>query len=204
MSAVVLNDSALRWTVTMLFGVSIVADLYVVVIRERRWARPVDHLLHLSMSAAMIAMAWRIGPASHGPGPIVFFLLAAVWFLVAAAGRTCAIRDRMAHCYNATMMTAMAWMYLVMILAGHTGGSPDTTSAHPAAMHAAAAAMPAHQMSSGPETWIVTANWLLTVGFVIAAMYWLWRYFGGRRAQLGLLSHASVAAGTALMFTALL
>ncbi|UGT90451.1 hypothetical protein LTS72_19320 [Mycobacterium ostraviense] len=50
----------------------------------------------------------------------------------------------------------------------------------------------------------------MTLGFAVAAMLWLWRYVGAWRAgrsaaagpltELGLLSQAFAAAGTALMF----
>ncbi|EUA04765.1 DUF5134 domain-containing protein [Mycobacterium kansasii] len=211
MSAAVLNDSALRWAVATIFGLSIAGDLYLFGTRDLRWTRAVDHLLHLSMSAAMIAMAWRIGPASHGLMPIVFFLLAAGWFVLVAGGRRCTLGDRIANCYNATMMIAMAWMYTLMngSLAGHSDHSPDHMMAGSAPTHIAGGSMPAAQT---PQTgaWIATANWIVTLGFAIAAMLWLWRYAGARRAgrsagagpltELGLLSQAFAAAGTALMF----
>ncbi|MGV7255036.1 hypothetical protein LAUMK4_00998 [Mycobacterium persicum] len=211
MSAAVLNDAALRWAVAMIFGVSIAADAYVFGARDLRSTVAVDHLLHLSMSAAMIAMAWRIGPASHGLVPIVFFLLAAGWFVLVAGRRRCTLGDRMANCYNATMMIAMAWMYMLMNggPAAHGDHSPDPMLAGSAPTHIAGGSMPAAQM---PQTgsWIATANWIVTLGFAVAAMLWLWRYVGARRAgrsagagrlaELGLLSQAFAAVGTALMF----
>ncbi|KZS52887.1 hypothetical protein A4G26_19380 [Mycobacterium kansasii] len=211
MSAAVLNDSALRWAVAMIFGVSIAADVYLFGTRDLRWTRAIDQLLHLSMSAAMIAMAWRIRPASHSLVPIVFFLLAAGWFVLVAGGRRCTLGDRIANCYNATMMIAMAWMYTLMNggPAGHSDHSPDRMLAGSAPTPIAGGSMPAAQMPQA-GAWIATGNWIVTLGFAVAAMLWLWRYVGARRAgrsagagpltELGLLSQAFAAAGTALMF----
>ncbi|MGV7252050.1 DUF5134 domain-containing protein [Mycobacterium kansasii] len=66
------------------------------------------------------------------------------------------------------------------------------------------------QTTSGAGAWIAAANWIVTLGFAVAAMLWLWRYVGAWRAgrsaaagpltELGLLSQAFAAAGTALMF----
>lgn len=210
-----LNESALRWAAATIFGVSIAADVYVFATRGPRWTRAFDHLLHLSMAAAMIAMAWRIRPASHSLVPIVFFLLAAGWFVLVAGGRRCTLGDRITNCYNATMMIAMAWMYTLMngSLAGYTDHSPDHVLAGSAPTHIAGAPMPAAQMpqtTSGAGAWIAAANWIVTLGFAVAAMLWLWRYVGAWRAgrsaaagpltELGLLSQAFAAAGTALMF----
>lgn len=211
----VLTDSALRWSATMIFGISMAADIVaisdpVLDARGFRWTWAIDHLLHLSMSAAMIAMAWRVGPVSHSPGPVVFFLLAAGWFVL-MAGRHCAAGDRIANCYNATMMVAMAWMYTLMNGAGHP---PDHAMAGPATTHLAGSSMPAHQMPQArPESWVTTANWIVAVAFAVAAVHWFWRYLAARRADrcagtgpltgLGLLSQALAAAGTALMFGAM-
>jgi len=39
-------------------------------------------LLHLIMSVAMVVMAWPWGATLPTIGPLVFFLLATVWFVV--------------------------------------------------------------------------------------------------------------------------
>lgn len=214
MSSFLIDDLALRWIVTALFGVSIAGYVYILVAQHGRRTSIVEHLLHLAMSLAMIVMAWPVGMGLPTGGPIVVFLLAALWF-VGVAGRVCAsTRDRLTNGYYAVMMTAMAWMYLVMNGSlprqtdhspGHTpSGSPDVE-------------MPGMDMSA-PETswaatepgWITAVNWIATGGFAVAAVWWLYRYFADRRtnpvphtaqpAHLVLLCQGFMAVGIAIMF----
>lgn len=214
-----INDLALRWSVTVLFGISIVGYVYLLVAQHGRWASTVDHLLHLAMSLAMVEMAWRAAIDLPNIAPIAFFLLAAVWFTFAARRVSCGIPDRLANAYNAVMMAAMAWMYAVMD--GSLPGQAGHSSAHlaPATLGMEMPAMdtPGAEMSlAGPEpAWIVAVNWLAAVGFAIATVYWVYRYFTVGRmdpvqprvqpvhpslAQLGLLCQAFIAAGVAIMF----
>ncbi|MCV7342497.1 DUF5134 domain-containing protein [Mycobacterium haemophilum DSM 44634] len=131
----------------------------------------------------------------------------------------CATGHRLTNCYNAVMMTAMAWMYAVMdnSLPGHTGDhSPNHTMSGPLAMTASKMEMPAQQISpTPPETgWIITVNWIATLGFAVVAMYWLRRYVTEHRttrpphtarpAHVELLSQALAAAGTAFAFGGML
>jgi hypothetical protein len=215
MSHFLIDDPALRWIVTVLFCVSITGYVYVLVAQHRRWICTVNHLLHLVMSVAMIAMVWAVGMDLPAFGPMVFFLLAAVWFLVVACRVSCNNSDRVTNGYYAVMMTAMAWMYAVMdgSLPGQTGqhSTDHTVSGSPG--------MEMHGMDmSGPEIswtvsepgWITIVNWIVTVGFAVAAVYWLYRYFADRAtnpaphrarlANLGLLCQAFMAAGIAIMF----
>jgi len=177
------------------------------------------------MSAAMILMAWRVGMNLPTIGPMIFFLLAVVWFVYVAGRVSSATRDRLTNYYYAVMMAAMAWMYAVMngSLPGQTSHSPDHALSGSLAMNTSGIAMsmsgmetPAHEMSRtlpGPG-WITTVNWIATLGFAVVALYWPCRYFAERRmnplphaaqlARLEPLYQAFTAAGTALMFGALL
>lgn len=218
MSHLVLSGPTLRWAVTMLFGVSIAADVYVFGEQRPRWIRALDHLLHVTMSAAMIAMAWHIGANLPGYAPIVFFLLGGAWFVVVAVRRCGALRDRIVSCYNAAMMIAMAWMYAVM--SGGLSGRADPSAGRmqSGADAAPMAGMAMQQSAPGPDTWITTVDWIVTAGFALAAMHWFWlclyRPVAGsgtdqspstvRLTRLRLLSQALAAAGTAVMFSATL
>ncbi len=222
MIRVLVGDLGLRWIVSILFGVSIAIYLYIVAAQHNRWISTVSHLLHLTMLAAMILMAWRVGIDLPPVGPMIFFALAGIWFAF-AAGRVS--RDRMINQYYAVMMVAMAWMYAVMnaSLPGQIGHSPDHALSDSLAMNSygmdmkmAGMEAPAHDMSpaaAGPG-WITTVNWIATLGFAVVALYWPCQYFAKRRtslvpgaAQLARfepLYQAFSAAGTALMFGALL
>ncbi len=61
----------------------------------------------------------------------------------------------------------------------------------------------------GDPAWIDALNWLCTVGFAVAAVYWLYRFFGERQADpnrrhLGIACQAMMAAGMAVMFGVML
>lgn len=213
-----MSDTAQRWIVTIIFGVSIALIAYSLVPQNDRWIRIVNHVLHLVMSAAMISMAWPIGRNLPTVGPMIVFLLAAVWFIHLATRANCATRRRLTNCYNAVMMAAMSWMYAVMNnhLPGQTGDhSPNHAMSGPLAM-TASTEMPTQQMSpTTPEIgWITTVNWIATLGFAVAAVYWLCRYVAEHRthlrphttrpAHVELLSQAFAAAGTAVVFGAML
>lgn len=138
-------------------------------------------------------MAWHAGIDLPTFGPIAFFVLAGGWF-ICLAGQ--AVRDRMTNYYNAVTMAAMAWMYAVM-----TGGTHAPTGSMAAGMD-----MSAHQMHWAPAgpAWISAVNWIVTLGFAVVALYWPCRYFAERRASPEPIYQACTAAGTALMFGALL
>lgn len=217
MSRIVMGDLALRWVVTVLFGLSIATYVYILVAQHRRWTSTVNHMLHLTMSAAMILMAWRVG-MNLTVGPMIFFLLAGVWFVRVAGRVSSATRDRLTNCYYAVMMAAMAWMYALMngSLPGYTGHSPDHARSGSPVMDMSGMELSAQEIFRtlpGPG-WITTVNWIATLGFVVVAVYWPCRYFAERRtnpmphaaqlAHLEPLCQAFIAAGTALMFGVML
>ncbi|MEZ0367385.1 DUF5134 domain-containing protein [Mycobacterium sp. pUA109] len=200
------GDLVVRWIVTALLGVSIVGYLYVLGAERSRWPSAVNHVLHLIMAMAMIVMAWPAGEHLPVVAPMVFFLLAAAWFVVAGA-RGCGGRpDRVTNGYYATMMVAMAWMYAVM-----HGGPLDQTG-HPA--HHPHAEMSGMAMSGSATAgtafasgWIAVVNATASVAFVAATVWWLYRCFAVRAtascsapvARVELLSQALMAASIALM-----
>jgi hypothetical protein len=218
MSHILIGDLTLRWIVSILFAVSIATYLYIVVAQHDRWTSTVNHLLHLTMWIAMILMAWHVGMDLPTVGPMIFFLLAGVWFVRVAGRPSCAPRVRVTSCYNALMMAAMAWMYAVMnaSLPGQRGHSADHSLSGSLAMSTSGMEMPAHGMfgnAPGPE-WISIVNWIVSLGFGLAALYWSCRFFATRRmstvpptaqlARIEPLYQALSAAGTALIFGSLL
>lgn len=205
--ATVIDDLFLRWIVTALFVLSAVECAYAVATGRRVWTHAVGHLLHFVMAVAMAVMAWPRGAALPTTGPMLFFGLAAVWFLAIAF--TTAAHRTIAG-YHAFMMLAMAWMYAVMnggLLPGQSSGHHDTQAA------AMPMDMPGMDMAGGAGTspdpgypgWIDALDWLCTVVFAVAAVWWLYRYFAGRQADparrhIGIVCQAMMAAGMAVMF----
>lgn len=203
-------DLALRWVVTVLFALSAAECTYALARSRGSLTDAVSQLLHLAMAVAMVVMAWPRGAELPTVGPMVFFSTAAVWFL-AGLLRSGTTPSRLVDGYHAAMMLAMAWMYAVMngdVLARRTetvaAGSHDMPAMH--MHHGGGTAMAAETMSVQP-LWIPTINWLLTIGFVIAAVVWLHRYFAARQrserspfTHFGTLCRAMMAAGMAIMF----
>lgn len=231
-----IDDIALRWAVTLLFALSAAECAYTIwfktqrstaadgpstgsavatlervatrrVGRSRRTLDVVCNLLHLVMAVAMGVMAWPRGAELPTTGPMIFFLLAAGWFVVTAAVGATTTAARLIHGYHAVMMLAMAWMYAVM-----NGGIVPGTGGHDHAHHDMTHMdMSAMQMPSSP-VWVTGLNWAVTVGFAVAAVWWLHRYFSVRSAARGPLAHAHFgvlcqamsAAGMAIMFAVML
>ncbi|CDO32944.1 DUF5134 domain-containing protein [Mycolicibacterium porcinum] len=210
-------DLALRWVVTVLFALSAAECAYALVHSRGRPAAAVSQVLHLTMAVAMVVMAWPRGAQLPTVGPMFFFLAAAVWFVVGVL-RAAETRSRLVDGYHAAMMLAMAWMYAAMngnVLprgrATAAGGGHDMAAMHSAGHHGGGTAMAMEPMSVQPP-WISAVNWLLTIGFVIAAAIWLYHYFAARQrhlgtspfAQFGMLCRAMMAAGMAIMFGVML
>jgi hypothetical protein len=210
-----IGGSALRWVVTGLFGLSVAMYAYLAVAQHDRWTNRLTHLLHLTMSVAMVLMVWRVGLDLPAIGPTLFFLLAGVWFAGLAVWASSASGQRLKTCYYAAMMAAMAWMYALM-----SGAVPGLATRPHAQADSPVADMPSmevppHDMSSATaaSSWVTAANWIGLVAFAAVALYWSYRFVGGRRMNRGPttarlvwwepLYQASTAAGTALMFEAL-
>lgn len=204
--AVMIDDLWLRWLVTALFLVS-AAECGIALARgEHRRADLVDQGLHILMAVAMVAMAWPAGAALPTTAPMLIFLAAAVWFGL----RTLSVRGgRTVNAYHCVMMLAMVWMYAVMG-GGLTPVPADggTSAVGHAAHHGhagAAAGMHAHT-----PPLITGVNWMFTVLFAVAALWWLYRLIVCRRSGgsgwdgAGDAGQAMAAAGMAVMFGVML
>ncbi|PND57775.1 DUF5134 domain-containing protein [Mycobacterium sp. ENV421] len=220
-------DLTLRWVVTLLFMLAAAECLSTLVVGDRRPAGVVSQLLHVVMAVAMAVMAWPWGAALPTVAPMVFFLLATLWFVAVTASPTCA-GHRVAGVYHALMMLAMAWMYAVMngrLLPGQASYAGDTASTSGGSSgHAGHAGMnmPGMDMSGAAGTadssgggyppYIDTLNWVYTIGFAVAAVFWLYRYLAVRMDRepaatarpLGILCQSMMAAGMAIMFGVML
>jgi hypothetical protein len=179
-----IQDIFLRWTVTALFVLSAAECLAAIAAGRRTWIPVVDRLLQVIMSVAMVVMAWPWGMTLPTIGPLVFFILAAVWFV--AIG--CAHSHGVVSGYHALEMLAMSWMYAVMngnLLPGQGGSCP---------------------------AWIDAVNWIWAIGFAIAALWWLSWYFAQPKAEptkrwhcfFGAACQVMMAAGMAIAFGVML
>lgn len=216
-----IEDLFLRWIVTALFVLSAAECVYVIAADRRPRTLVVGRSLHVVMAIAMAVMAWPGGAALPTTGPMIFFLLATGWFLVVSLAQH---GHRAMNAYHAAMMLAMAWMYAVMsgrlLPEPAGGGGHDGQSGHaghhaPPAEDAPGVDMPAMtdpaQNPMDPP-FIAGINWLCTVGFAIAALWWLYRFSERRRADsaapayrfVGILCQAMMAAGMAIMFAVML
>ncbi|MEO8816184.1 MAG: DUF5134 domain-containing protein [Mycobacterium sp.] len=212
------DDLALRWTVTVLFAFSSAGYVDVLVAQHVRWTCTVNHLLHLVMAVAMMVMAWPVGMDLPTVGLMGFFLLAAVCFVLVAARASSGVADRLTNGYNAVMSSAMVWMYAVMN--GSLPGQTSHLSDHHGPSGSSSMAMVGTDIfgpmsaTAGKTGWITTVNAIATIGFAVAVLYWLYRYFVERKASpapytahlspMGLLGQGFMAAGIALMFAAML
>ena len=79
-----IDDLFLRWVVTALFVLSAAECVYAITAGRRQWAHTIGHLLHFVMAVVMAVMAWPRGAALPTTAPMVFFLLATIWFVVIA------------------------------------------------------------------------------------------------------------------------
>ncbi|WP_445169699.1 DUF5134 domain-containing protein [Mycolicibacterium sp. Dal123E01] len=220
-----IQDLALRWFVTILFVLSAAECLSTLAGGNRRWTNVTSQLLHVVMAVAMAVMAWPWGAALPTVAPMVFFLLATGWF-VGLTVSPLGAGHRIAGAYHALMMLAMAWMYAVMngrLLPGQATYVPDV-AATPAGSGAGGHAgmnMPGMDMSGsaavadssggGYPTYIATLNWVCTLLFAVATVYWLYRYLAVRmdrsvtaEQSLGAMCQSMMAAGMAIMFAVML
>lgn len=209
-----IDDLFLRWIVTALFVSSAAECVYAIATGRRVWTHAVSQALHLVMAIAMVVMAWPGGVALPTNAPILFFAVAALWFIALTLGRP---GHRGINAYHAAMMLAMVWMYAVM--SGSLPAPSDGTSqAAGSGGHHSTPGMPGMDMpgaaakSAGDPPLITGVNWLCTVGFALAVAWWLYRYLVSRKAEpsqpshrfLGTASQAMMAAGMAITFGAML
>ncbi len=185
-----IHDVALRWVVTVLFGLC-GAAFVVAIARGRRWITGVGQALHVVMAVAMAVMAWPGGAKLPTTGPMVFFLVAAAWFAALALAPVGA-GHRVINAYHGVMMLAMAWMYAVMAKMSKMPGM----------------AMP----GMGRAGWLTAVNSAITVGFALATVVWIYRYFTARQRDSmecadqrpSIVGQTMMAAGMAIMFGVML
>jgi hypothetical protein len=204
-----IQDIFLRWIVTALFVLSAAECVFAIATGRRTWTLVVGRLLQFVMSVAMAVMAWPLGATLPTIGPLVFFLLAAVWFV--AVGFT-DDDHRVVNGYHGLKMLAMSWMYAVMngnLLPGQ--GSTTCNEHNVMSQHTN---MPGMDMSGvddsssggGYPAWIDTVNWIWAIGFAIAALWWLYWYFAQQKTKptkqwhrlLGAARQTMMAAGMAI------
>jgi hypothetical protein len=207
-----IDDLVLRWVVTALFVASAAEWGFAIVTQRRVWTAIVRYGLHFVMSIAMAMMVWPWGPQLPTIGTAVFFLVAAAWFVIATtflSERTVAKRTECL--YHALMMLAMAWMYTVMD--GHLlPGQPAMRHHMPQGMPMPDMDMPTTDMpaTGGSPGWITAVNWFWFAGFVVATVFWAYRFAAERshgavhRWWLDSLGQAMMAAGMAIVFGAML
>ena len=219
-----IHDLTLRWVVTVLFALGAAECIHAIVAGRRTVAGVVGHSLHGIMALAMAVMAWPWGAGLPTKPPMLFFLAAAVWFAAASFARS---GHRGTNGYHALMMLAMAWMYAAMgglslrpmpapmpgtgmpghqSHGGHSdhGGHADHVGPGGHGGHADQAA------GSAQYAWVGVVNWFCTIGFALAGLYWIYRYFAERRSaaqwghRFGIVCQAAMALGMAIMFGVML
>jgi Ca2+/Na+ antiporter len=201
-----IHDIVLRWVVSGLFALAAVEYGVAVITKPRPWTSAVNHALHFVMAVAMVVMAWPWSAQLPTTGPAVFFLLAAVTFVVMAVLAVRTTTRRELYAYHGLMMLATAWMYAIM----DSHPMPARSSAQPEM------SMPGMQMSamnmsaSNSAEWFSAVGWFGAAGFAVAAVFWTYRYVLDRRRKtaprrsLGDLGQAMMAAGMAIFFVATL
>jgi len=201
-----IHDLLLRWVITALFALGATECGLPLLIRRLSATAAVSHGLHLLMAISMAVMAWPWGTRVPTLGPAVFFLLAALWFVVIAIIANRTRYPRMSNGYHALMMLATAWMYASMNnpFPVHSPHSPSTPmpGMDMAAMN--------EQASNEVPTWFTAMNWLGAVIFTVAAVFWVSKYFVEKRhtatrlGPLGDVAQAMTAAAMAILFGATL
>lgn len=210
-----IQDLFLRWIVTGLFVISAAECAFALATGHRVWTHVVGHVLHLLMAVAMAVMAWPKGAALPTIAPMGFFLLATAWFVVVAF---IGVGHRLINGYHALMMFAMAWMYAVMsgnLLRGQQMAQQESSPTSPAAQSMPGMDMSGMDMGDAGmvyPAWIAAIDWFWTIGFALATLWWIKRYFVERQASPTVPSHrhfgvacqAMMAAGMAIMFGVML
>lgn len=210
-----IQDLALRWIVTLSFLFSAGVCVRAIAVNRHSGANTVSHSLHAIMAVAMAVMAWPRGAELPTRAPMIFFLAAALWFAVITARSA---DHRPANVYHTFMMLAMAWMYAAM------GGLPVRRNGQPepdamagmASGHASHAGHAGHTAAGSVTTAGVSVyevlNWLCTIAFCVAAVFWLYRFITDRlqpsdrslHHSVGILCQLAMAAGMAVMFGVML
>lgn len=202
-----IHDLVLRWVVIGLFALVAVEYAVAIVTNPRPWTSAVNQALHFVMAAAMVVMAWPWSAKLPTTEPAVFFLLAALAFVVMAIFAVRPTFRRKPYAYHGLMMLATAWMYAIM----DSRWMPATSSTR-RDMSMPGMDMSSMNMSASNKSpiWFDAVGWIGVVGFALTAVFWSYRYFVDRhrkltpRRSLGDLGQAMMAAGMAISFLATL
>ncbi|QRP50444.1 DUF5134 domain-containing protein [Amycolatopsis sp. FDAARGOS 1241] len=207
-----IQDLLLRWIVTALFVISATERGYCIAAGRLPPTDLVGNSLQALMAIAMAVMAWPGGAGLAATGPLLFFLLAALWFLAVSVGRA---KHRRANAYHVMMMLATAWMYAAMggglLPAPHDVASADGRHGSSSMPGMDMPAMETAPGAGGTPPFFTGLNWLLTIAFAVAGAGWSWWLFVRRRTapsppgrvQAGIAAQAVMAAGMAIMFAVL-
>jgi hypothetical protein len=167
----VITESGLRWIVTLAFVATGVFCLYRLV-RQGPAVHRVCDVLHVLMSAGMVAMAWP-GAMNFARVPqVLLFAAAAAWFvgMLVLGGEGHAAHGRLSLGHYALMMGGMAWMVLVMPLA-MTG----MVMSAPASGEHAGMSMGGPAMSGNAPLHVVVVAVVFAAVFLVAGVGWLAR-----------------------------
>jgi hypothetical protein len=181
------SDPALQWVLSVVFGAT---GLYAVVrvFVDRAPLLRVGHLLHLLMSAGMVAMCWPWWTDIASAPQFVAFGGAAAWFLallILQIGRRLPRAALGGHspwhqAAHAIMMTAMVWMVASM----STHGASTVDHAH-------------HH--GGLPLWASLSGVALTAALMVAGVIFLVELIVCLRGRTTWLGHTGdVAAGTVM------
>jgi hypothetical protein len=158
----------------------------------------VAHALHALMAVAMAVMTWPWGMRVPATPQVVFFSLAAVWFLAAACfvrSSTAPLPYRVLHAApHALAMAATAWMANTMRAGSSVGGGESGSSmVDIPGMHMHAPGSAAAMTLTGSDTSVTI---VLAMVFLALALRWLTRGFDLARSKLAAKTpHTPLATG---------
>ncbi|MER7547240.1 DUF5134 domain-containing protein [Spirillospora sp. NPDC127506] len=191
-----IQATGLRWILTVLFVLLAAYSVWRAVsgsdgrtVGRGGAAARVAHVLHAVMAAAMAAMVWSWGMDLPAWPQVVFFTLAALWFVgiaLAFPGGAPRSRALLIAFPHALVMGAMAWMVHAMAAAmsGHHGmgdamGHGSGAHTHHVTDTSAIASM---TLQGGSRA----AAGVLAAIMLALTLWWLARAFGPARADAGM------------------
>lgn len=214
-----MGDPVMSWTLTVVFALT-AAYCVLRVIAGRSWIDRIHNGAHAAMSVVMLAMPWEWYTGIPTALQIVFFAVAASWYICLALFRTRArMADDTGHhqhrwflWYHAAMMAAMVWMAVAMM---------PMPPSHQRVAEMSSTKMPSGddsgmQMMTGMQPWGLAVSWGAGIFFAISGTGLLiWFVAQARRMMTGrgsvpsigladTASYVVMAAGMALAFLILM
>lgn len=151
------------------------------------------HLMHLVMSAGMIAMCWMMSiPAALNWAQIVVFTVLAL-VLIPGLWKAPLLARRVDLAGHIWLAAAMVWMIAAMPLLMADMGSGEHGGGH------GEAADGAMMMAMSTPLWVDVLNGVFVVGSSAIALWWGYRTATIRGDRLHALCHFLMAAGMAAM-----